>query len=79
VYAAVKKHLNILPALMKCKIYTERVSNKMSSQLLKVSTIGTQLFGDVPVKQILYSAYVQHVLSFVVSQVHSKYSNIFLT
>jgi hypothetical protein len=56
VYAAVKKYLNVLPALMKCKISTGRVSNKMSLQLLKVSTIGTQLFGDVPVKQIRYSA-----------------------
>ena len=55
-YAAVKKHLNILPALMKYKIHTERVSNKMSLHLLKVSTVETQLFGDVPVKQISYSA-----------------------
>ena len=45
VYAAVKKHLNVLPALMKCKIHTQGASNKMSLHLLEVSTTGTQLFG----------------------------------
>jgi high-affinity K+ transport system ATPase subunit B len=54
--ADVKKHLNVLPALMNCKISTERVSNKMALHLLKVSIISTQLFGAVPLRQISYSA-----------------------
>lgn len=55
-YAAVKKYLNVPPALMKCKIHAERASNQRALHLLKVSTVGTQLFGDVPVKQNRYSA-----------------------